>query len=216
MNTIVDNSQNAVVKARGFITETRSKMEQLVLDFADGKLNREQFHVIYERYQSQINGVKLLLAEADPTSWTEILDSEKTQMIRKRLQAKAVGMIIYHNRTSACIETLGEITAERAKVKALLEKLIDQIKKKTFNQNQDYPIMVVEVAAKCWIFVARGQIATIVTEFNGEPTTDQEDTLIALLHDFERANAEILKRNETRADHLAMPFQVFVQRARKG
>ncbi len=216
MNTIVDNSQNAVTKARSFITETRSKMEQLVVDFADGKLNREQFHVIYERYQTQINGVKLLLAESDPGGWTEILDGEKTQMIRKRLQAKAVGMIIYHNRTSACIETLGEITAERGKVKALLEKLIEQIKQKTFNQNQDYPIMVVEVGTKCWVFIARGAIATIVTEFNGEPTTDQEDTLIALLRDFERANGEILKRNDTQADHLAMPFQVFVQRARKG
>ncbi|MBI5928055.1 MAG: hypothetical protein HY862_02010 [Chloroflexi bacterium] len=216
MNTIVDNSQNSVVKARSFITETRSKMEQLVADFADGKLNREQFHVLYERYQSQINGVKLLLAESDPSSWTEILDGEKTQLIRRRLQAKAVGMIIYHSRTSACLETLGEISAERGRVKPLLEKLMEQIKQKTYNQNQGYPIMVVEVSTKCWIFIARGEIATIVTEFNGEPTTDQEDTLIALLRDFERANSQILKRNNTQADHLAMPFQVFVQRARKG
>lgn len=216
MNNLMENPKNPVANARSFITETRSKMEQLVEDFAIGKVNREQFHVLYERYQSQINGVKLLLAEADPSHWTEILDGEKTHLIRKRLQAKAVGVVIYYNRTSACLETLGQISADRQQVKSLLEKLIEQIKQHTYNQNQGYPIMVVEVGAKCWLFIARGEIATVLTEFNGEPTTDQEDTLIALLRDFERANAGILQQNAASPDHLAMPFQVFVQRARKG
>lgn len=207
--------QTAVNKGRDFIAETRSKMEQLVEDFADGKLNREQFHVLYERYQSQMNGVKLILMEADAGQWTEILDGEKTHAIRKRLLARAVGMVIYHNRTNKMLETLGEISADRLRVKDLLQKLIEQSQQKGFTSNQHYPTLVAELRPKCWLSIVRGEATTIITEFNGEPTLDQQETLLELLRDFERANVQMLKQAGATADQLVMPFHLFVQRTQK-
>jgi hypothetical protein len=207
--------QTAVSKGRDFIAETRSKMEQLVEDFADGKLNREQFHVLYERYQSQMNGVKLILMEADAGQWTEILDGEKTHAIRKRLLARAVGMVIYHNRTNRMLETLGEISADRLRVKELLQKLIEQSQQKGFASNQNYPTLVAELRPKCWLYIVRGEATTIITEFNGEPTLDQQETLLELLRDFERANVQMLKEAGATAEQLVMPFYLFVQRAQK-
>src|SRR5688500_18935830 len=99
MSTPKEQAERSVQQGKMFIAQTRNKMKQLVDDFAEGKLNREQFQVLYERYQSQINGVKLILAENDPTSWAEALDGDETITLRKRLLAKATSMAIYINKT---------------------------------------------------------------------------------------------------------------------
>jgi hypothetical protein len=224
--SLEENIQIAITQGKEFITLTRAKMDKLVEDFANGNLNREQFHFIYQRYQTQINGVKAILTESDPSSWTDILDGEKTQHIRKRLMARATGMLIYHHQDGALLETLGEFSIDPARVSPLRDQLAEHaqqeqaaVPEKSASQETTathaYPHLTAEIPGSGWLFLARGDLATIVTAFTNEPTTDQQTTLMTLMRDFERANRVILQHPHVTIEQLAMPFEVFVLKARK-
>lgn len=219
--TAREQAERAVQKGKMFIAQTRTKMKQLVDDFANGKLNREQFHTLYDRYQSQINGVKLLLAENDPTMWAEALDGNETIALRKKLLAKATGLVIYSRRSGLLIDRLGQFDVDGATVATLLQKFNDKLSKERQLTEEEleglptqhrYSQYVVEKKPYGWMFLARGRLTTIITTFSREPTQDQRDTMIRLLRDFETANFAHLAKPDVTTEELAMPFKVFIQR----
>lgn len=216
------STDEAIQNGRMFIRQTRAKMEKLVEEFADGKLNREQFHTLYERYQSQINGVQTLLFESDPTRWAEILDGEETIDIRSRLMAKATGMLIYTRHTGTLLEELGHFDVDPLQVSLLLKQLWQLDKKEdnlTFRSTSegvpDFPQIVAEIPEGGWLFLVRGNLTIIVMSFSREPIAHQRDTILHLLNDFERANAVILKQTNITSNELVMPFKVAIRRAKK-
>ncbi|MCI0713068.1 MAG: hypothetical protein L0154_23130 [Chloroflexi bacterium] len=219
-----EEAQRAIKQGNMFIEQTRTKMKQLVDDFASGKLNREQFHTLYDRYQSQINGVKLLIAENDPTMWINALDGDETLNIRKRLLAKATGMGIYLNKQVGLLNKLGKFNVDGIEVARVMQIFKEKIDKEGSPTEAEmphlptqmrYPQMVIETQKYGWFFLAKGQFTTIITVFSKEPTQDQRETMIRLLRDFEIANATHLQKPHVTADDIAMPFKVFVQREAK-
>ena len=215
--TAQQKAERSVKQGRMFISQTRTKMEQLVEDFADGKLNREQFQKLYDRYQTQINGVKLILMENDPTMWSSALDTQETLALRKKLLAKAVGLVIYLNETGTLLDTLGKFEVDGVNVAKLMQKFKDYVAEhdeptSSHPTEARYRQLVVELPPYEWMFVAKGLMTTIITRFSREPTQDQRETMIRLLRDFEMANASHLKKDNVTVEDLAMPFQVFVKR----
>lgn len=219
-----EEAEKAIKRGQIFIDQTRTKMKQLVDDFANGKLNREQFHTLYDRYQSQINGVKLLLAENDPTMWMDALDGDQTLNIRKQLMAKAKGMLIYLNRQGTLLDRLGRSAIDGREIARAMKMFKEKIATETIPLEEDQPQtatrhryhqMVVESASGGWLFVMKGQYTTIITFFSREPTQDQRDTMLRLIRDFETANSSHLRKPSVRVEDLAMPFQVFVKRETK-
>ena len=206
-------------RAKAFIAEARKKMEALVEDFVEGKLNRDQFNTLYDRYQTQINGVKSIIVAADPESWTEVLDDEETFHIRQRLMAKAIGMLIFLKNATAPIDTLGKVSLDQEKhIKSLFKQLAE--KKKSGNPTASmemfrFPQLVTEIKDVGWVFMVEGELTTIMMVFSKEPTIDQKSTIMDLLKDFERANQAHLKQANITADQLAMPFRVIIRRASK-
>ena len=220
-----EQADKAVQQGRMFISQTRNKMKQLVDDFAEGKLNREQFHSLYERYQSQINGVKLILAENDPTMWAQALDGDETLALRKRLLAKAMGMAIYVNKSGTLLDTLGKFKLEGSEIAKLMEKFSEKIAQEKRRTQDDldstptihrYSQLVLELQPHGWIFMSKGRLTTIITLFTREPTQDQRDTMIRLMRDFEIANLALLQNEDVTVNDLVMPFRVFVQREAHG
>lgn len=203
-------STHSVEGGKAFLVTTRKKVEQLLEDFADGKLNREQFHILYERYQTQMNGVKALLSEEDPSKWIEAIDGEQTIDIRSRLMAKAKGMLIYRNSTGSLLDKLGEFLIDPLIISSQLDKLAQLTGKTPANE---IPQLVVEEAGLGWLYLAQGKLTTIVMTFSREPTADQKATIKHLLEDFEQANAVALKQPIVSPDELGMPFRVIIQRA---
>ena len=213
-------AERATRQGKMFIAQTRKKMKQLVDDFANGKLNREQFHTLYDRYQQQINGVKLILAENDPTMWVAALDNNETINLRKKLLAKATGMVIY-TKSGTRLDQLGKFNLDGESLAKLMQKFSDKLDKEKPKSEEEldnlptkkrYSQMVVESQPHGWMFLARGRLTTIITAFSREPTQDQRDTMVRLLRDFETANFGHLARPNVTVDELAMPFKVFVQR----
>lgn len=194
-------------RGKTFIAEARAKMDKLAEDFADGKINREQFQALYERYQTQINGVKALLAEADPTKWLESADSESTIDIRSRLMGKGVGMLIYTNKSGMLLDKLGDTLIDPLLISELMEKL----SKQAYSPENPPQLVTLEPGAN-WIYITMGQLATVVMLFSREPTAEQKATVIKMLKDFERANVFMLQKPNITPDQLAMPFRTIIQR----
>ena len=146
-------TQDSIQQGQAFIKQVRTKMDRLVEEFATGKVNREQFQVLYDRYQTQINGVKALIDDADPSKWTGLLQGgENTIDIRSRLMAKAKGMLIYHNENGTLIDKLGMVLIDPLLISQLMEKLSQQVEK-----NKAHTTIVVEDPVEGWIFLSTRQ-----------------------------------------------------------
>jgi hypothetical protein len=209
---------NEIQRAKAFIADSRKKMEALVEDFVEGKLNREQFNTLYDRYQTQINGVKSIIVAAEPELWTEVLDDEETFHIRQRLMAKAIGMLIFLNNTQKPIDTLGKSALDQTQIEPLFKQLAE--KKKSGNPTASmemfrFPQLVTEMKKVGWVFVVEGELTSIIMIFSKEPTIDQKSTVMDLLKDFERANRAHLQQPDVTAAQLAMPFRVIIRQASK-
>lgn len=207
--------QKSIREGREFIAKTRAKMNTLVEEFAAGKLNREQFHQLYDRYQAQISGVQAVLYETDPSKWSDLLDDEHTYAIRKRLMAKAIGMAIYNDQNGTLLETLGDFSVDPLKISQLILQLTPtEAKKESVTPEEAYPKLVVEIGKDdVWVMLTKGQYTTVVVIFSREPTTDQQETITQLLQDFERANGSYFLRPTVVADDLAIPFRAFIKYA---
>lgn len=212
---VQDPIQRAIKDGEVFISATRSKMEKLVEEFADGRLNREQFHTLYDRYQTQINGVQTMIRDTDPDGWQQMIDGERTIAIRKRLMGKAKGMLIYNDKTGILLDTMGDFSVDPLLISELLKKLGEEEKEKARSEDASDNCMAVETKDNSWVFLARGKFTTIVTAFTREPTSDQQETLMQLHKDFERANASLLEKSGVTVNELAMPFRVLIKQAGK-
>lgn len=208
--------EKSIREGKAFIQMTRQKMDQLVKEFADGKLNREQFHTLYDRYQSQISGVQAVLYETDPSAWTDMLDGEKTFNIRKRLMAKALGMAIYNDKSGILLETLGEFSVDPLRISQLMMQLGETEPTPAANEGEkEYPQIILELENKDWIFLAKGDYTTIVITFSREPISTQLETILQIMTDFEKANATYFGQEHVTADELAIPFRTLIKNVGK-
>ncbi|MBN1286818.1 MAG: hypothetical protein JXB47_15570 [Anaerolineae bacterium] len=199
-----------VQEGQDFIAEVHAKMSRVVDEFAQGKLNRKQFHQLYERYQKRIMAVAALLNDDRSGSWRQALDlNEDTLLILKKLTAKALGMAIYDNKGGVPIETLGNFQLEPALVVPMLssyrsaaeEMFRAGIRSSAMDNGQ-------------WLCFVPGRFTTLIVLMSLEPSQDQLNNLERMHRDFERANKKALEAGNADPDELAYPFLAFVKRSR--
>ena len=53
-------------KMQAFKSQTQEKIRKLIAEFAEGTVSREQFHVIYERYTSQLAMADMAASSRSP------------------------------------------------------------------------------------------------------------------------------------------------------
>ncbi|NDJ60701.1 MAG: hypothetical protein GYB67_06220 [Chloroflexi bacterium] len=195
-------------KFEGFRAEVRDKIDALVAEFANGELSREQFHAIYEHYNSQLMLIQEKLdANADDSP---VQNAGQTIGIRQAHMGKAVGLMIYHNKSGQFVETLGQFDVPPQTIAPILNdfsllmetrKLIDR--------------RVVKIAERAWLLFAAGRYTTVVTLFHNEPSQQQSREIERLHHDFELANSTALTAGHIDSTRLAYPLLVFVQQKLK-
>lgn len=200
--------RDPIQEGHDFIAEVHAKMNRLVEEFAQGKLNRKQFHKLYERYQRQIMSVSAMLAESEPATWREALDpSEDTFHILRKLTAKALGMAIYDNQTGAAIETLGNFQLDTALIIPMLSSYRSATKE-MFRAG----IRSSAMDNGQWLCFVPGRHTTLIALMSLEPSQDQLNNLERMHHDFERANRRALEAGNADPEELAYPFLAFVKR----
>jgi hypothetical protein len=190
-----------------FITQVHQKMTRLVQEFANGEINRTQFHRLYDRYQRQIMTVAQLIAEADPSTWRDaISESEDTLHLKKRLTAKAVGLSVYNNKSGMPIETLGEFSVEAELIVPMLSSYRSAAAE-IFRAG----LRSTEMENGQWLCFVPGTYTTLIALFSLEPSSNQQAMIERMHRDFEQANQAALEGGNVDPQKLAYPFYSFVQ-----
>jgi hypothetical protein len=199
---------DTVKQGQEFIAQVHEKMSRLVQEFADGIINRTQFHKLYDRYQRQIMTVAQLIAETDPASWRNaVTETEDTLHLRKRLTAKAVGMSVYDNKSGMPIETLGEFAIEPELIVPMLSSYRSAAAE-IFRAG----MRSTEMENGQWLCFVPGSHTTLIALFSLEPSTNQIEMVERMHKDFEQANRAALEAGHVDPEKLAYPFYAFVQR----
>jgi len=194
-------------KAEEFKESVEAKIRDLVLDFSKGNISREQFQVIYERYNNQLDMANQALYGSNAEALDAAQTGPSTVAIRQSLMGKAIGMAIYHNKSGTMIETLGDFEVPVHQLSARLNDISMQI------ENRDFVETVIEkLSNEVWLVYAAGKFTTIVTVFRNEPSQMQTREINRLHHDFEQANASNISKERVDASKLAYPFMVFIKK----
>ncbi|MBZ0299530.1 MAG: hypothetical protein K8J31_07320 [Anaerolineae bacterium] len=200
-------STHSTDQAEVFMYRVEEKIRALLRDYSDGKLNSEQFHVIYERYANQ----RLLAQQAMLTGDAQVLadtgDGLSTLTIKDEHMGKALGLRIYHHHSGACIETMGEFEVSAFIVSPVLTEFRYQL-----SIGQLIRPRVEKLKERRWLLFSAEPHTTVVTQFRNEPSPLQIREVQRLHHDFEVANQTCLSDRIPDPKALAYPLRTFVQR----
>lgn len=190
-----------------FIAQIKTKIDSLLSEFATGKLNREQFHAVYDHYSSQLRMAESALNAGETMAQ---VDSPATVAIMESRMGKALGVVIYNNRNGTTVETLGDFDVPPSRVSAILNDFTMLIETGKAIEHR-----IEKVDTTHWLLFVGGQHTTIVTLFRNEPSLQQAREMERLHRDFESANQHYFKSAQFDATKLAYPFLVFIQRKLK-
>lgn len=198
---------NSQAKAQAFKDQLEAKIRGLIEEFAEGRISREQFHVIYERYNAQLAIANHALASGNSDAVSIAQGGPPTVAIRDAHMAKAMGLLIYHNRSGTTLETLGDFEVEVARLSSVLNDISNMMEHGQFIERR-----VEKMGEKQWVTFAAGRYTTAVTQFLHQPSEMQNREIERLHHDFEEANRSLLQVETVNSGKLAYPFLVFVQK----
>jgi hypothetical protein len=197
-------------KAEAFKTEVQQKIQGLIAEFAEGKISREQFNVLYERYNGQLQIAEHALLSGNPDAVKIAQAGPSTVMVKDALMGKAIGLAIYHNKSGTMVDTLGNFDVPVTLISSVLNDFSMMMQ-----DNKLIDRRVQKVSSKQWLLFAAGKFTTIVTLFQNEPSQQQSREMERLQHDFEEANRAFLQKEQVDKDKLAYPFLSFVQQKLK-
>lgn len=197
-------------KAETFMTQVEDKIRVLLKEFSEGKLNSEQFHVIYERYSSQRLIAQQAMLTGDEQVLQDVPGGQSTIAIKEAHMGMALGMTIYLNRTGVAFETLGDFDVSAFVISPILNEF-----RRHIADGKVIRPRAQRLEDKRWLLFAGERNTTVVTLFRNEPSPLQMREIQRLHHDFEVANRTLLEDQSPDTSKLAYPFYVFIQRKLK-
>jgi hypothetical protein len=198
---------DSTTKTITFIAQIKTKIDNLLAEFASGKLNREQFHAVYEHYTSQLQFAEQALSAGSTLANN---NDPKTIAIMASRMGKAVGVVIYNNRSGTTVDTLGDFDVPPSRVSSVLNDFTMMMESGRATEHR-----IEKVDGTHWLLFVGGQYTTIVTLFRNEPSLQQAREMERLHRDFESANQHHFKVAQFDSNKLAYPFLVFIQRKLK-
>lgn len=192
-------------KALAYRKQVIEKIQTLLNEFAEGKLNQEQFNVLYARYSGQLAMAQQAMESGDVDAMKTAPGDIGTIAIKMEHMGKAVGMRIYQNRTGSTIETLGDFTVSPFVISPVLNEF-----SKMMEQQKSITPRSEKMQDKRWLLFTGSRHTTVVTLFQNEPSLFQVREIERLHQDFEVANGTLLTQGQIDSAQLAFPFIVFV------
>jgi len=199
---------NTQVEVEAFRSTIEGKINDVVKEFANGKLSRELFQMIYSRYSGQLSVIDKAISTGN-LDMVQMQAGEHTIAIRDAYEGKARGIMIYYNRNGTVLETLGEIDAPLNVLTPVLNRFSMLMET---GQYIDHHIQ--KISDRRWILMVAGRATTNVVEFRNEPSQEQIRVIQRLHHHFEKANEGAFGRDLIDASKLAYPFTVFIEKKR--
>lgn len=200
-------STDATAKAQAFRIQVIEKIQGLLNEFAEGKLNQEQFNVLYERYSGQLEVAQQVLQSGNMAAIKQAKGEKSTIAIKQEYMGKAVGVSIYQNRTGVAIETLGNFDVSAFVISPVLSEFSRMMEKA-----EAIPPRTEKLKDKRWLLFTGRRYTTVVTLFHNAPSPMQTREIERLHQDFETANSSLLQKGLLDTKRMAYPFVVFVQK----
>ncbi len=201
------NPQENALKFQRIIQD---KIESLLDGFAEGKISREQFHMLYERYNARLAIVDHALMSGNPEAIVIAQTGPPTLQIIEETRAKAIGGVIYHNKLGTLIEKLGTFDVPTEILDPILREYLPTSPFMTQSAET-----VHKIDETHWLLFSLGKYTTAAMLLRNEPSKQQMSEIRRLHNDFENANREAFQHDRVDADKLAYPFVVFVQKKLK-
>lgn len=195
-----------IEKIQKFRAEAQHKIEQLLSEFANGKVSREQFQALYAHHNAKLQLADEALRTDSTSTAAMETTSGQTISIRQSHMGKAVGLMIYHNKTGMFVDTLGAFDVSPTRIASTLNDF-----SMLMEGNRPIDRRVEQVGDQQWLLFAAGRFTTVVTLFQHEPSPDQSRQIERLHYDFEVANGGMLAGSSLDKTKLAYPFTVFIQ-----
>jgi hypothetical protein len=192
-------------RVQSFITELQDKIQQLLNDFSEGKLNKDQFNVVYARYNSQLKLVEDAVASGLTNPVEAAKDGQLTAAIMRERSGKFLGLRVFNTRNSMTIHTLGEFEAPTSQVMPFIENLIMMIESR-----QPLGRHIQKLDDQRWMLFSSGRYTVSASIFKNEPSQKQTQEVYRLHRDFEEANKVFLQSGTFDANQLAFPFMVLL------
>jgi hypothetical protein len=188
---------------KNFQDEVQRKIRNLLAEFGEGKLSNEQFNILYERYNNQLE----MALQARDEQMAAATGGDSTIAIKQATIGKAMGMAIYHHRSGTIIETLGTFDLSPDVISHTINEFSHKLEQRQFIE----PVTR-KLSSGIWVVFMARHFTTAVVIFKNEPAPRQIRELERLLHDFEEANSHNLDKLNVEKDKLAKPFLGFVRR----
>lgn len=187
-------------------TQIQTKIDSTLAEFADGKISREQFHAIYAHYSSQLSMIEEAFAATNGENPALAGKPNETIAIRTAHMGKAIGLVIYHNKSGMFVETLGQFDVPPSRIAPTLNDFSSMMDSRRLIERR-----IEKIGMKQWLLFAAGKHTCVVTIFHNEPSPQQSREIERLHHDFEVANEAQLSSGRVDPTKLAYPFLVFIQ-----
>ncbi|GAB4516580.1 MAG: hypothetical protein OHK0046_22180 [Anaerolineae bacterium] len=193
--------------AEAYKAVLEGKIQKVVVEFAEGKLSRAQFQVLYERYNSQLAIATHAIYSGNPDAIQIAQNGLPTLVVRDAYEGKAIGLLIYHHKSSTILETLGTFEVPIDKIHPTLSTFKMLLEAQEFVEQR-----AEQLNSARWLLYTPGKATIIVTLFHNEPSAQQMREIERLQHDFEQANHLLLQKDEINARELAYPFVAFIEK----
>lgn len=189
---------------RAFQEDIQRKIRNLLTEFGEGKLSNEQFNILYERYNNQL---EMALQVLDGSSPKPTGNEVSTIAIKHATTGKAIGLSIYHHKSGMTIETLGNFDMSPESIAPTLNEFSKKLEDRSFIE----PVTR-KLSSGMWVVFMARHYTTAIVMFKNEPAPAQIRELERLLHDFEEANRNFLNQMTVDTSKLAKPFIGFVRK----
>lgn len=204
----IDRAATVEEQATQALERLRQKMAVVAEEYAQGKINRAQFHAIYQRYQEQRQITEMLL-KRDPKSgaWQSVMRPGHTGFLRDYYEAKVESYAIYHLALQKPIIVTGSVQLPLQQVLPLLTKLRSIIR-----ERGQAGLARRKLQDERWVVFVPGASTVSVVVFSLEPSSVQLQRIDDMQRDFERANAQALLEGQIRPRELVYPHRALFEK----
>ena len=190
--------------ARAYIRKVHQKIDRLVGDFANRKINSAQFQELYSHYQLEIRRIEAVAA-VWPSEWKEAATEGDSLVIRKQHMATAQAYAIYENDSGIPLASLGRFNLDPALVVPMLSSY-HSATKEIFGAG----MRLTEIEGGQRLCFVQGEYTTLMAIFSNEPIPSQLEYLDTLHRHFEGANRPALTSPPVDVSKLIFPHQYFL------
>ncbi len=186
----------------------RQKMAAVAQEYAQGKLNRAQFHAIYQRYQEQRDITERLLKRDPKTgAWQTVVQPGLTGFLREHFEAKVESYAIYHIESGQQIIRTGTLQLPTHQAEAIMKKL-----KFVIGQRGNPGMARRRIGNDRYIVIVPGEYTVAIVVFSLEPAIAQLEMIQDMHRDFELANRQVLSDQHLDPREMVFPHRALFER----